>query len=198
MVLLFGYVLGSSITVPGGNYRAFLMPGLFAMSSFIGVMATTMASATDAAKGVMDRFRSMPMSRVAVPFGQTGADIIAGTFAFIVMLGCGFLVGWRPHRGVLLTLAAFGLLVVLRYAVSWVGVFMGLCLRNEGAVDQIVPLVFTATMVSNTFAPTGNMPPVLRRSPTGTRSARWSRRAGNCSAIPIRQPARCPGRCFTR
>ncbi len=81
LVLLFGYVFGSAISVPGGNYREYLMPGLFAMTAFTGLIATTVIVAGDAAKGVMDRFRSMPMARLAVPFGQTGADALTGTLA---------------------------------------------------------------------------------------------------------------------
>src|ERR1700734_4096341 len=97
MVLLFGYVFGSAISVPGGNYREYLMPGLFAMTAFTGLIATTVIVAGDAAKGVMDRFRSMPMARLAVPFGQTGADALTGTLALAIMVGCGLALGWRPH-----------------------------------------------------------------------------------------------------
>jgi ABC-2 type transport system permease protein len=162
MVLLFGYVFGSAISVPGGNYREYLMPGLFAMSAFTGVIATTMIVAGDAAKGVMDRFRSMPMTRLAVPFGQTGADIVTGTVALVIMVGCGLAVGWRPHGGAWGMLAAFGLLVLLRYAMSWVGVFIGLTVRNEETADQLTPLIFPLTMISNTFVPTAHMPAWLR------------------------------------
>jgi ABC-2 type transport system permease protein len=162
MVLLFGYVFGSAITVPGGNYREYLMPGLFAMTAFTGVIATVVIVAGDAAKGVMDRFRSMPMARVAVPFGQTGADVVTGTVALAIMIGCGLAVGWRPHASAPDELAAFGLLVLLRYALSWTGVFIGLTVRNEETADQLVPLIFPVTMISNTFVPTTNMPAWLR------------------------------------
>jgi ABC-2 type transport system permease protein len=162
MVLLFGYVFGSAISVPGGNYREYLMPGLFAMSAFTGVIATTVIVAGDAAKGVMDRFRSMPMARLAVPFGQTGADIITGSVGLVIMVGCGLAVGWRPHGGAGNMLAAAGLLVLMRFAVSWAGVFIGLSVRNEETADQIVPLIFPITMISNTFVPTAHMPAWLR------------------------------------
>ncbi|HEX4063274.1 MAG TPA: ABC transporter permease [Streptosporangiaceae bacterium] len=162
MVLLFGYVFGSAISVPGGNYREYLMPGLFAMSAFTGVIATTIIVAGDAAKGVMDRFRSMPMARLAVPFGQTGADIITGSVALVIMVGCGLAVGWRPHGGAGGMLAAAGLLILMRFAVSWAGVFIGLSVRNEETADQLVPLIFPVTMISNTFVPTAHMPAWLR------------------------------------
>ena len=162
MVVLFGYVFGSAISVPGGNYREYLMPGLFAMSAFTGVIVTTVVMATDAAKGVMDRFRSMPVARLAVPFGQTGADLLTGTLALVIMVGCGLAVGWRPHASAAGVIAAAGLLILLRYAVSWAGVFIGLRVPNEETADQIVPLIFPITMISNTFVPTSGMPAWLR------------------------------------
>lgn len=163
MVVMFGYVFGSAIGVPGGgNYREYLMPGLFAMTTVTSVMVTAMRVATDASKGVMDRFRSMPMARLAMPFGMTGADIIAGALAMAIMVGCGYVVGWRPHNGPAAALAAFGLLALLRYAVTWVGMFAGLAARDEQAVDQWVPIVFPVTMISNAFVPTSGMPAWLR------------------------------------
>ncbi len=162
MVIMFGYVFGSAIEVPGGgNYREYLMPGLFAMTAITGVLATATEASADACRGVMDRFRSMPMARSAVPFGQTGADILVGALAMAVMLGCGFAVGWRAHHGVLPALAAFGLLVLVRYAVSWGGVLLGLSLR-EKTLDNLVPLIFPVTMISNAFVPTAHMPAWLR------------------------------------
>src|SRR3954451_15265758 len=91
MVVMFGYVFGSAIPVPGGgNYREYLMPGLFGMTAFTGVLATATVVSQDAGRGVMDRFRSMPMARSAVPFGQTGADIVTGALGMAVMVACGF------------------------------------------------------------------------------------------------------------
>ncbi len=93
MVVLFGYVFGSAISVPGGgDYREYLMPGLFAMVTFTAAMTVTMRVATDASRGVMDRFRSMPMARAAVPFGQTGAEILNGLL--------GMAIAAAPHRRV--------------------------------------------------------------------------------------------------
>ncbi|GLZ03346.1 transport permease protein [Actinomadura sp. NBRC 104412] len=163
MVVLFGYVFGSAIAVPGGgNYREYLMPGLFAMVTFSSVMAMTMKVATDASKGVMDRFRSMPMARSAVPFGQTGADILTGLLGLGLMAVAGLLVGWRAHRGVLPTVEAFALLCLMRYAVSWVGCYLGLVVKDEQTADQMVPLLLPFTMLSNSFVPTDGMPGWLR------------------------------------
>ncbi|TDD86704.1 ABC transporter permease [Actinomadura rubrisoli] len=163
MVVLFGYVFGSAIQVPGGgDYREYLMPGLYAMVSFTAIMTVMVRVATDASRGVMDRFRSMPMARSAVPFGQTGADMLAGLMALAIMVGAGLLVGWQPHRGPGPAAEAFLLLIVLRYALSWVGVYAGLVVKNEQVADQVVPLFLPATMLSNSFVPTDGMPAWLR------------------------------------
>jgi ABC-2 type transport system permease protein len=163
MVVMFGYVFGSAIAVPGGgNYREYLIPGLFVMTSVTGVMTTMTGVAADIARGVMDRFRSMPMARLAVPFGQTGADIVTGTLGLGIMAGMGLVVGWSAHRGVADTVAAFALLILFRYAITWAGVFLGLLVKNERTADNLVPLVFPVTMVSDAFVPTAGMPAWLR------------------------------------
>lgn len=163
MVLLFGYVFGSAIGVPGGgNYREYLLPGLFAMSAFTSVMVTSQAVAGDTQRGVMDRFRAMPMARSAVPFGQTGADIAGGLIEIVLMGCCGLMVGWRAHNGVGSLLAGFGLLILMRYAVSWGGVALGLAFDNEETVDRLTVLVLPLTMISNAFVPTAGMPTWLR------------------------------------
>jgi ABC-2 type transport system permease protein len=162
MVLLFGYVFGSAIKVPGGgNYREYRLPGLFAMTAIAGVMVTALFISKDAAEGVMDRFRSMPMARSAVPFGRTAADLLSSTIGIAIMAGIGLIVGWSAHNGVASTLAAFGLILLLRYAVSWVGVYIGMSVTPQTA-DSLVPLVFPVTMISNSFVPTAGMPSWLR------------------------------------
>lgn len=162
MVLMFGYVLGSAIHVPGGgNYREYLMPGLFAMTSVMGVMACALLIAKDVENGVMDRFRSLPMARSAIPFGRAFADLMTSTTGLVGMIAIGLLVGWRAHNGIASTLAAFGLLLLLRFAISWIGVFVGL-LVSAKAADNLVPLVFPITMLSNGFVPTAGMPAWLR------------------------------------
>ncbi|MFI0373988.1 ABC transporter permease [Actinomadura sp. 1N219] len=163
MVVLFGYVFGSAIAVPGGgNYREYLMPGLFAMVTFTATMAVTLRVATDASRGVMDRFRSMPVARSAVPFGQTGAELLSGVLGLAIMAAAGLLVGWRAHGGLWPTAEAFLLLALMRYALSWAGCYLGLVVKNEQTADQLIPLVFPVTMLSNSFVPTGGMPTVLQ------------------------------------
>jgi ABC-2 type transport system permease protein len=163
LVVLFGYVFGSAIAVPGGgNYREYLMPGLFAMTAAFAVLISAMAISAEKTKGVMDRFRSMPMARLAVPFGQTGADIITGTAATLLIALCGLAVGWRPHDGAARAAAAFALILIFRYAMSWAGVYLGLALKDDKAVDNLAPLIFPVTMIANTFVPTAHMPTWLR------------------------------------
>lgn len=162
-VVLFGYVFGSAIPIPGGgNYREYLMPGLFVMGTVFGIMGSLMVIAKDNGLGVMDRFRSMPMARSAVPFGQTAADLVVAAGSLLIMAGCGLVFGWRAHNGVGATLAAFGLLLLLQYAVSWVGVFLGSLAKNEETAARIGPLIMPLTMISNIFVPTEGMPTVLR------------------------------------
>jgi ABC-2 type transport system permease protein len=163
MVVLFGYVFGSAIAIPGStNYREYLMPGLFSMISVMSVMLNAMAVAADNAKGVMDRFRAMPMARLAVPFGQAGADAMIGVVQIAIMAGCGLVVGWRAHEGIGRTLAAFGLIALFRAAMGWIGGYLGLVVRDEKSVDTVGPLIFPVTMIGNTFVPTGHMPVWLR------------------------------------
>ncbi|EHR62172.1 ABC-type multidrug transport system, permease component [Saccharomonospora cyanea NA-134] len=162
-VVLFGYVFGSAIPIPGGgNYREYLMPGLFVMSSVFGVMGSLMVIAKDNGLGVMDRYRSMPMARSAVPFGQTAADLVIGAGGLAIMALCGLLFGWSAHNGVGATLAGFGIILLLQYSVSWVGVYLGALAKNEETAARIGPLIMPITMISNVFVPTDGMPPVLQ------------------------------------
>jgi ABC-2 type transport system permease protein len=163
MIVLFGYVFGSAIAVPGGgNYREYLMPGLFAMATFSGVMANVMMIAADVQRGVMDRFRSMPIARWAMPFGQSGADLLISIVTTGMMILCGLAVGWRAHEGFARTVAAFGLIMLMRLALGWVGIWIGLVVKDEETADAFMPLVLPVTMVSNSFVPTEGMPAWLR------------------------------------
>lgn len=162
MVVLFGYVFGSAIAVPGGgNYREYLMPGLFAMTAITGVMTSALTISKDIHEGVMDRFRSMPMARSAIASGRTVADVLIAAVGVVIMAGIGLLVGWRAHHGIGPTLAGFALILLVRFAVSWIGVFAGLSVKPETA-DALVPIVFPISILSNSFVPTEGMPAWLR------------------------------------
>ncbi|WP_419993176.1 ABC transporter permease [Streptomyces boninensis] len=161
-IVLFGFVFGSAIQVPGGaNYREYLMPGLFAMTTVTAMSSAMVDVAMDHHSGAMDRLRSMPTRRAAVPLGRSGADGLIGAFGLTVMLLCALAVGWRAHEGVGSTLAAIGVLLLLRYVLSWVGTYLGMVVPFHVA-NSIAPLTFLVSMLSNAFVPTGGMPAWLR------------------------------------
>jgi ABC-2 type transport system permease protein len=162
LVLIFGYVFGSAIAVPGGgNYRAFLIPGLF-VTIATNIVPSMVAMARDATRGVVDRFRSLPISRAAVPFGQAAATSVYGLASFVLMALCGLVVGWRIERGAADALAALGLLMAFQLAATWVGLYLGLVIGKEETAAQASILVFPVSMISNVFVPTTGMPGWLR------------------------------------
>jgi ABC-2 type transport system permease protein len=161
MILVFGYIFGSAISVPGGNYREYLMPGLFGMTAVSGVMVSATLVSTDVDTGVMERFRSMPMARAAVPLGRTAADLLTCVPNLVITVGLGLAAGWRPRHGVPSALIAFGLILLGRYALSWAGTLLGLMVSARTA-DAMVPMIFPVTMLSNSFVPTSGLPTPLR------------------------------------
>lgn len=162
MVVLFGYVFGSAISVPGGvNYRAYLIPGLF-VTIAANILPSMVAMARDSTRGIVDRFRSLPVSRAAVPFGQAAATSVYGLVNFILMGLCGLAVGWRIERGAADAVAALALLVAFQFAATWVGIYLGLVIGKEETAAQASILIFPVTTLSNVFVPTGGMPAWLR------------------------------------
>ncbi|RBQ16709.1 ABC transporter permease [Spongiactinospora rosea] len=159
IVLMFGYLFGGAVALPGGgDYREFLMPGMFAMTMLFGIETTFAAVAGDAAKGVTDRFRSMPMSGSAVVAGRSVADLLNSVLGLAVMVICGLAVGWRFHEGAGRALAAFGLLLLLRLAMLWVGIWLGLVVGRPEMLTAMQILVWPLAFVSNTFVPPETMP----------------------------------------
>ncbi len=162
MVVLFGYVFGSAISVPGGvNYRAYLIPGLFATIA-ANILPSMVAMARDSTRGVVDRFRSLPVSRPAVPFGQAAATAVYGLANFILMGLCGLAVGWRIEHGAGDAVAALALLLAFQFAATWVGIYLGLVIGKEETAAQASILIFPVTTLSNVFVPTAGMPAWLR------------------------------------
>lgn len=159
MALVFGYVFGSAMSTGGTVYREFLMAGIFAQTMLYGIASTATGVAIDAEKGVIDRFRSMPTARSAVVVGRSIADMVKGTADMVLLVACGLLIGWRWHEGVLSALAAVGLVLLLRIAFTWVGIFLGLVVRNPDAASLAVyPMAFPVTVLSNAFVPPDEMP----------------------------------------
>ncbi|MEU1370098.1 ABC transporter permease [Streptomyces sp. NPDC005803] len=162
MLLFFGYVFGSALAVPGQEYRAFLVPGLLAATAANGVMTGMFQSAQDCHRGVMDRFRTLPMSRSAVPFGQTAADALTTAVGLVPLILTGLAVGWRIEGGPAAALGAFGLLLLFRFATSWVGCWLGLLIRDEEAAGQLGAATFILPLLSSAYIPTDNLPGWLR------------------------------------
>ncbi|MFF5178741.1 ABC transporter permease [Micromonospora sp. NPDC000316] len=159
-VLVFGYVFGSGMQVPGGgNYREFLLPGVFVMTMLYGLGATATGVALDLSRGVVDRFRSMPMARSALLAGRSAADLIRALLEMSTLLVCGLLVGWQWRDGVGRALLAVGLLLLLRVAITWAGIYLALLVRNPDTVGVIVfPAAFPLTALSNVFVAPELMP----------------------------------------
>ncbi len=162
-VLLFAYIFGGSIDIPGSNYREFLIAGIFAQNILFGATFTGSAVADDMQKGIIDRFRSLPMSRAAVLFGRTGADVVNNSIALTVMGLAGLIVGWRIRTNVFQAFGGFLLLLLFAYAVSWVMAWIGLKVRSVEIVNNAsFMFIFPMTFVANTFVPSQNLPSVLR------------------------------------
>ncbi|PSL04762.1 ABC-type multidrug transport system permease subunit [Haloactinopolyspora alba] len=158
-VLLFGYVFGSAMSVPGGgDYREYLMPGLFGMTMAFGFMNTAYAVVMDTTKGVTDRFRSMPMSSSAVVTGRGVGDLISASVDLLVLALMALVVGWRSDGSVLATVAAFGLFLLLRFALIWIGILLGLMVPNEEAAGNLFAVAFPFGMISSAFVAPSLMP----------------------------------------
>jgi ABC-2 type transport system permease protein len=159
IVLMFGGLFGGAIGVPGGgDYFEFLMPGMFAMTMLFGLETTMMAVTTDAARGVTDRFRSMPMSASAVVLGRCVADMLNSAVGLSIMIGTGLLLGWRWEGGSAAALAAVGLLLLLRFALLWVGIFVGLIAGGPEVVTSVQILVWPVGFLSSVFVDPATMP----------------------------------------
>lgn len=151
-VLMFGYLFGGALSVPGGgSYREFLLPGMFAMTMVFGMEMTMAAVVTDAGRGITDRFRSLPMASSAVLLGRSTADMLNAAAGLAVMIGCGLAVGWQARGPVATTLAAIGLLLLLRFALIWVGSYLGLLIKGPEAVTAAQILVWPLGFLSNAF-----------------------------------------------
>jgi ABC-type multidrug transport system permease subunit len=161
LLLMFVYLLGGMMAAPGGDYRQALSPGLFTMTMLFGLSATMVAVVTDAQRGITDRLRSMPMSAAAVLGGRAVADLVISTISLVVLLLAALLVGWRPTAGVGGALAAVGLLLWLRFALLWVGIYLGLLVRGPGAVTAVQTFEFPFAFLSGVFAAPASMPVVL-------------------------------------
>jgi ABC transporter DrrB family efflux protein len=162
-VLLFAYVFGGSIEIPGVNYREFLIAGVFAQTVIFGATFSGAGIADDMQKGVIDRFRSLPMSRSAVLVGRTGSDIVNNVLSLGVMSATGLLVGWRVRTSPLEALGGFLLILAFAYAISWIMAYVGLLVPTPEVVNNAsFMVIFPITFIANTFVPAESLPAVLR------------------------------------
>jgi ABC-2 type transport system permease protein len=162
-VLLFAYVFGSAIDIPGMDYREFLMAGIFTQTVLFGATITGSGLAQDIQRGIVDRFRSLPMARSAVLIGRTTSDLVNNVIVIVVMSLTGLLVGWRIHSSFWEAAAGFGLLLLFAYAFSWAMAVVGLWVRNAEVFNNAsFMVVFPLTFIANTFVDSAKLPGALK------------------------------------
>ena len=188
-VLLFAYVFGGSIIIPGVSYREYLMPGIFVQTVAFGAGITAIGLADDLQKGIVDRFRSLPMSRAAVLVGRTTSDLINNIFVVVVMSATGLLVGWRIHTGLLDGIYGYLLLFAFGYAMSWISAVIGLSVKSvEVAQSAGFIWMFPLTFLSNAFVSTATLPgwlqPVAEWNPISSMVLSLRKLWGNLSTDP--------------
>jgi ABC transporter DrrB family efflux protein len=188
-VLLFAYVFGGAIAVPGGNYHEYLMGGIFVQTLVFGVMGPATSMANDLTEGVLDRFRTLPMARSAFLVGHVLAELAASMLGVLVMTVSGLIVGWGIHTDVAHAAGGFGLLALIAFSMLWVGMLLGTLVRSTDAVTGIVFItIFPLTFVANAFVPTGTLPGVLQTfaewNPVSSMAAAIRTLFGNPTATP--------------
>lgn len=180
-VLLFAFVFGGAIPLPGyppdpKYYREYLMPGIFAQTIVFAAGTTAIGMADDVGKGIIDRFRSLPMSRSGVLSGRSFADVIYNGGIVIVLMLSGLVVGWTVNTGLGALIGGFLLLLLFAFAMSWLGIYLGLSVPSvEVAQQAVFTVLFPITFISNVFVPVETLPewlqPIAEWNPTSTLTA---------------------------
>jgi ABC-2 type transport system permease protein/oleandomycin transport system permease protein len=162
-LLLFVYVFGGAIKTPGYTYKDFLLPGIMVQNIAFGGFVTALGLNEDLHKGLIDRFRSLPMARPAVLAGRTLSDVGTNTLSIVVLLTTGLIIGFSFHASALEIAAGIGILILFGYAFSWVFALLGLVVSSPEAANSLGFLVvFPLTFVSSAFVPVESMPEGLR------------------------------------
>lgn len=162
-MLLFRYVFGGAINTGGTTYVNFLVAGILIQTAAFGAMTTSLSVATDLQRGIIDRFKSLPMNSSAVLTGHVVTDLVRNTISSSIMILVAFAIGFRPTASLLEWLAIWGLLLLFTFAVSWISAIMGLLAKSVEAVQWLgFVVIFPLTFASAAFVPTDSMPWVLR------------------------------------
>lgn len=157
--LLFLGLFGGALQVPeGSSYTDFLLPGMLTVTMLFGLETTTLASAADAAKGINDRFRTYPINAAAIVLGRCLADLLSSLVGLVIMVGFGLAIGWRPDTTVGAALLALGLLLLLRFALLWVGITIGYRAASVESVAYVQILVWPIAFLSSVFVDPASMP----------------------------------------
>jgi ABC-2 type transport system permease protein len=192
-VLLFAFVFGGVIAVPGGDYREYLLGGILVQTIAFGMVGPATALATDLTEGIVDRFRSLPMSRASFLLGHMIAALAAMALALFTLTVSGLIVGWEIHADLPHALAGYGLLIAFAFAMLWVGALVGVIVRSPDAVMGIAFLiVFPLTFLASTFVPIDGLPDGLRQiaeyNPISSLAAATRDLFGNPNAVPEGAP----------
>ncbi|MET0557044.1 MAG: ABC transporter permease [Solirubrobacterales bacterium] len=189
-VLLFSYVFGGVIAVPGGgDYKEYLIGGILVQTLAFGMMGPGISMATDLGEGILDRFRSLPMSRPAFLLGHLTAEFAASALAVTIMIVSGLIVGWGINSSPAEALAGFGVIALLAVTMLWLGTLIGVVARSPDVVQGIAfVLIFPLTFVASTFVPVGGLPDGLRQvaeyNPVSCWAAAIRTLFGNPTATP--------------
>jgi ABC transporter DrrB family efflux protein len=184
-VLMFAYVFGGAIQIPGGgSYNEYLIGGMLGMGLAQTAPGTAVAVVSDMATGLIDRFRSLPMSRAAVLTARTLADLLTQMIGALVVAGVGLAIGWRVHTSAGDVIEAFALALLFGYAFTWAGVCLGMVLRSPEAAQQTGFVIFLPlTFISSAFVPTQGMPgwlqPIAEWNPLSSLAAACRQLFGN-------------------
>jgi ABC transporter DrrB family efflux protein len=184
-VVLFSVIFGGAIPIPGGgNYNEFLIPGIFAQTIVFACGTTAIGITDDSQKGIIDRFRSLPMARSAFLSGRSLADVIYNAGILVVLVLSGLAVGWTVRTGIGGFVAGVALLLLFAFAMSWLGIFLGLNVPTVEVANQVIfTVLFPITFVSNVFVPPQTLPdwiqPFAEWNPTSTLTASLRELWGN-------------------
>jgi ABC-2 type transport system permease protein len=188
-VLLFAFVFGGVIAIPGGNYREYLIGGILVQTVAFGMIGPGTSLATDLREGIVDRFRTLPIARSAFLFGHMLAEFAGMVLAITILSLSGLIVGWRIESDPMHAIAGYAIMVAFALAMVWVGLLVGVSVRSPDAVMGVgFTVVFPLTFVASTFVPLAGLPAGLRQfaewNPVSSLAAAVRDQFGNPSAVP--------------